>query len=88
MFYRAVPHPENIPFAGYAKFDASGHPGTSYKRIAIFIPFLPPEHRGYPLRVAVVATAKVMELIGLTLWMASQAYPNITKDLRPITYYW
>ncbi|CAL8137964.1 unnamed protein product [Orchesella dallaii] len=83
----AVPNPEEIPFASYAKFDASGHPGTAYKRMAIFLPFLPPEHRGYPIRVAVVATAKVIELIGLTLWMGSQAHPLIAKDLRPISYY-
>ncbi|ODN00009.1 Target of rapamycin complex 2 subunit MAPKAP1 [Orchesella cincta] len=83
----AVPNPEAIPFASYAKFEASGHPGTSYKRMAIFLPFLPPEHRCYPIRVAVVATAKVIELIGLTLWLGSQAHPVIAKDLRPISYY-
>lgn len=38
--------------------------------------------------MAVVASAKVIELIGLALWMASQAHPKAAKDFRPVTYYW
>ncbi|CAG7720698.1 unnamed protein product, partial [Allacma fusca] len=79
------PHPSSMPFSTYARYEASCQPTAASKRIAIFLPFLPPKHRSYPVRVVIVASAKISDLIGLTLWMTSQNHPEI--ELFPPHYY-
>jgi hypothetical protein len=79
------PHPSSMPFATYARYEASCQPTAASKRIAIFLPFLPPKHRSYPVRIVIVASAKISDLIGLTLWVTSQNHPEI--ELFPPHYY-
>ncbi|OXA58654.1 target of rapamycin complex 2 subunit MAPKAP1 isoform X2 [Folsomia candida] len=71
------PHPDSIPYMRYATFESSCHPSIPYRKFAIFVTFLPIRIRSYPVKVAVVATAKVLELIGLVLWVISKTYPDV-----------
>jgi len=74
-----------MPFSRYARFEATGHPTVANKKMAIFLMFLPPKLRAYPMRVSIVSIAKVQDLIGLTLWMVSQIYPD--ERLHPVEHY-
>lgn len=58
--------PQN-PFIQYAKFDGSAHIGIPTRKYKIFLTMLPEEHRNYPMTVCCIATARIQELIGLTL---------------------
>lgn len=58
--------PQN-PFIEYAKFDGNAQIGIPTRKYKIFLTMLPEEHRNYPMTVCCIATAKIQELIGLTL---------------------
>jgi len=82
----SVPHPDNVPFSNYVRFDATtSEPTTPSKTMDIFLTFLEPDKRSYPLRVKVTQTGKVRDLVGLILWMTSQKYPEV--ELHPVHYY-
>jgi hypothetical protein len=81
----SVPHPDDVPFSEYIRFDASSQPGTPSKTMAIFITFLPPAQQAYPIIVNVTLNGKVRDLVGLILWQVSQKYPDIKLD--PVHFY-
>jgi len=74
---RSAPNLQDIPYAIFAKYEACCHPSVPCKELAIFVACLPSRFRSYPLKVSVVSTAKVVELIGLVLWLTSQKYPDV-----------
>nr|XP_033326748.1 stress-activated map kinase-interacting protein 1 isoform X2 [Megalopta genalis] len=67
--------PQN-PFMEYAKFDGSAQVDIPIRKYRIFMCMLPKEHRMYPLQVIVVATAKVLEFIGLICYKYSNEHPD------------
>ncbi|KAG5864466.1 hypothetical protein JTB14_028205 [Gonioctena quinquepunctata] len=76
--------PKN-PFMEYAKFDGSGQVNIPTKKYKIYLTMLPPQQRNYPMHICCVATAKVLELIGLTLLKYS--YNHGISNLKPATHY-
>ncbi|XP_074034776.1 SAPK-interacting protein 1 isoform X1 [Leptinotarsa decemlineata] len=58
--------PKN-PYMEFAKFDGSGQVNIPTKKYKIFLTMLPPQQRNYPIHICCIASAKVLELIGLTL---------------------
>uniref|UniRef100_T1I6Y7 Uncharacterized protein n=1 Tax=Rhodnius prolixus TaxID=13249 RepID=T1I6Y7_RHOPR len=72
--------PEN-PFKGYAKYDGNAHVGVPIKKYLIFITMLSGDSRKYPMEVAIVNWAKVLDLTGLVCWKCSIEHTEITmKD--------
>ncbi|XP_076276545.1 SAPK-interacting protein 1 isoform X2 [Lasioglossum baleicum] len=67
--------PQN-PFMEYAKFDGSAQVDIPIRKYRIFMCMLPKEHRMYPLQVIVVATAKVLEFIGLICYKYANEHPD------------
>lgn len=59
--------PKN-PYLIYAKFDGNGHVNIPTRRYKIFLTMLENESENIPLSISCVATAKVIELIGLILF--------------------
>ncbi|XP_044762267.1 stress-activated map kinase-interacting protein 1 isoform X2 [Coccinella septempunctata] len=76
--------PKN-PYLTYAKFDGNGHVNIPTRRYKIFLTMLENENKNVPLDVSCVATAKVIELIGLILFTLSNR--NSTVTLHPPTHY-
>nr|CAG4651858.1 EOG090X072S [Triops cancriformis] len=56
------------PYLEYAKFDGQSHSGVPVKNVQIYLTMLPKQDRSYPLSVCVLSSAKVSDLIGLTLY--------------------
>uniref|UniRef100_A0A023F2U5 Putative stress-activated map kinase-interacting protein 1 n=1 Tax=Triatoma infestans TaxID=30076 RepID=A0A023F2U5_TRIIF len=72
--------PEN-PFKEYAKLDGNAHVGVPIKKYLIFITMLSGDKRKYPMEVAIVNWAKVLDLIGLVCWKCSIEHTEIAmKD--------
>ncbi|KAK2584441.1 hypothetical protein KPH14_006821 [Odynerus spinipes] len=67
--------PQN-PFTEYAKFDGNAQVGIAIRKYRIFMCMLPKEERTYPLQVVVIATAKVLEFIGLICYKYASEHPN------------
>lgn len=67
--------PQN-PFTEYAKFDGNAQVGIAIRKYRIFMCMLPKEERTYPLQIVVVATAKVLEFIGLICYKYATEHPN------------
>ncbi|KZC13286.1 PREDICTED: stress-activated map kinase-interacting protein 1 [Dufourea novaeangliae] len=67
--------PQN-PFMEYAKFDGSAQVDIPIRKYRIFMCMLPKEHRMYPIQIIVVATAKVLEFIGLICYKYANEHPD------------
>lgn len=67
--------PQN-PFIEYVKFDGSAQVDIPVRKYRIFMCMLPNEQRMYPLQVAVIATAKVLEFIGLICYKYANEHPD------------
>ncbi|KAI4483045.1 hypothetical protein M0804_008100 [Polistes exclamans] len=67
--------PQN-PFTDFAKFDGNAQVGIAIRKYRIFMCMLPKEERTYPLQIVVVATAKVLEFIGLICYKYASEHPN------------
>ncbi|XP_075227811.1 SAPK-interacting protein 1 [Lycorma delicatula] len=59
--------PQN-PFQEYAKYDGNAQVGVATKRYGIYLTMLDQKQRGYPMHVVIIATARVLDLIGLVCW--------------------
>lgn len=79
------PNAEGSRFSEYTKYDGNTHIDVGTKKISIFMTMLSSDKRGYPLPVCVVSSAKVQDLIGLTLWLASQKFSEY--EFRDRDYY-
>ncbi|KAG7197866.1 hypothetical protein KM043_001677 [Ampulex compressa] len=72
--------PQN-PFIEYAKFDGNAQVGVPIRKYRIFMCMLPAQERMYPLQLVVIATAKVLEFIGLICYKyASEHLDHPLKD--------
>ncbi|KOC65973.1 Stress-activated map kinase-interacting protein 1 [Habropoda laboriosa] len=67
--------PQN-PFIEYAKFDGSAQIDIPIRKYRIFMCMLPKIQRMYPLQVVVLATAKVLEFIGLICYKYANEHPD------------
>ncbi|XP_031844317.1 SAPK-interacting protein 1 [Nomia melanderi] len=67
--------PQN-PFMEYAKFDGSAQVDIPIRKYRIFMCMLPKEQRTYPLQIVVVATAKVLDFIGLICYKYANEHPD------------
>ncbi|XP_043500457.1 target of rapamycin complex 2 subunit MAPKAP1 [Polistes fuscatus] len=67
--------PQN-PFTDFAKFDGNAQVGIAIRKYRIFMCMLPKEERTYPLQIVVIATAKVLEFIGLICYKYASEHPN------------
>ncbi|XP_076183308.1 SAPK-interacting protein 1 isoform X2 [Ptiloglossa arizonensis] len=67
--------PQNL-FVEYAKFDGSAQVDIPIRKYRIFMCMLPKEDRMYPLQIAVIATAKVLDFIGLICYKYATEHPN------------
>ncbi|XP_076232253.1 SAPK-interacting protein 1 [Calliopsis andreniformis] len=64
------------PFMEYAKFDGSAQVDIPVRKYRIFMCMLPKEQRMYPIHVVVIATAKVLEFIGLICYKYANEHPD------------
>lgn len=55
------------PYIEFAKFDGSGQVNIPIKKHKIFLTMLPPQQRNYPMTVTCIASARILDLIGLIL---------------------
>lgn len=55
-------------FLEYAKFDGTAQLGLPTKTYKIFMTMVPEAQRNYPIHVSVVASAKILDLIGFTCY--------------------
>lgn len=55
------------PYLAYSKFDGCGQVNIPTRRYKIYLTMLPPQQRNYPINICCVASAKIQDLIGLTL---------------------
>ncbi|CAK9812891.1 Stress-activated map kinase-interacting protein 1 [Anthophora quadrimaculata] len=67
--------PQN-PFIEYAKFDGSAQIDIPIRKYRIFMCMLPKKQRTYPIQVVVLATAKVLEFIGLICYKYANEHPD------------
>ncbi|XP_006614782.1 target of rapamycin complex 2 subunit MAPKAP1 isoform X2 [Apis dorsata] len=67
--------PQN-PFIEYAKFDGSAQVDIPIRKYRIFMCMLPKKQRTYPLHMIVLATAKVLEFIGLICYKYANEHPD------------
>lgn len=51
-------------FMEYARFDGTSQTGIQTKRINVFLSMLPEKERNYPIKICVVASAKIIEVSG------------------------
>ncbi|KAL1132028.1 hypothetical protein AAG570_011637 [Ranatra chinensis] len=79
MLAKCPAMPQN-PYQEYAKFDGNAQVGVTIKKYGIFLT-MSPAKKNYPMRVAIISTAKVSDLIGLICWKCSVEHPDIVlKD--------
>ncbi|XP_076626457.1 SAPK-interacting protein 1 isoform X1 [Colletes latitarsis] len=67
--------PQNL-FIEYAKFDGSAQVDIPIRKYRIFMCMLPKEQRMYPLQIVVIATAKVLDFIGLICYKYAIEHPD------------
>ncbi|KAK3707513.1 hypothetical protein RRG08_016608 [Elysia crispata] len=60
------------PFFKYAKFDGRTAGGQSTRKLEIFLAFLPPDQRAYPMTIVVTANARAQEVVGLVCWQYTE----------------
>lgn len=83
------PHLPPNPFKDYAIFDGNAQVSISVRKYRIFMCMLPKEDRMYPLQVAVVITARVLDFVGLICYKYASEHPDhnlkfVNKLLRII----
>ncbi|XP_067633827.1 stress-activated map kinase-interacting protein 1 [Eurosta solidaginis] len=72
-------------FMEYARFDGTYMTGIQTKSIHVFLSMLPDRDRNYPIKICVLASAKIIEVIGLVCYKATIQYPEI--PLKSIRHY-
>ncbi|XP_054739664.1 stress-activated map kinase-interacting protein 1 [Anastrepha obliqua] len=72
-------------FMEYARFDGTSQTGIQTKRIHVFLSMLPERERNYPIKICVLASAKIIEVIGLVCYKATIQFPDI--PLKSIRHY-
>lgn len=64
-------------FIEYARFDGTAQTAIQTRTIKIFLTMLPEKQRNYPMTVCVIATAKILDFIGLICYKCSLAHPDV-----------
>ncbi|KAH8337763.1 hypothetical protein KR067_001805 [Drosophila pandora] len=72
-------------FIEFARFDGTSQVGLQTKRINVYLNMLPEPDRNYPLKICVIATAKIQEVIGFVCYKTSIQYPNV--PLKSLQHY-
>ncbi|XP_017061508.1 stress-activated map kinase-interacting protein 1 [Drosophila ficusphila] len=72
-------------FIEFARFDGTSQVGMQTKRINVFLNMLPEPDRNYPLKICVLATAKIQEVIGYVCYKTSLQYPEV--PLKSLQHY-
>lgn len=62
--------------------------GIAIRKYRIFMCMLPKEERTYPLQIVVIATAKVLEFIGLICYKYASEHPNHSLKYANYTIYY
>ncbi|ALC42533.1 Sin1 [Drosophila busckii] len=73
-------------FMEYARFDGTAQVGMPTKRINVYVNMLPEPERNYPLKICVLSTAKIIEVIGLVCYKASLQHPDVLQ-LKSVQHY-
>lgn len=79
---------ENLPpmpvnkFRMYSCFDGTSHPINEIRTIQVFVIPFPKEHRDYPVRCCVLASAKIEEFIGFVLFKCTQDQPTVAQQVN------
>ncbi|KAL3280040.1 hypothetical protein HHI36_017547 [Cryptolaemus montrouzieri] len=76
--------PKN-PYMMYAKFDGLAQVNVPTRRYKILLTMLENEYKNAPLDISCIATAKIMDLIGLILFYVRNRHANLV--LHPPTHY-
>ncbi|XP_017133194.1 stress-activated map kinase-interacting protein 1 [Drosophila elegans] len=72
-------------FIEFARFDGTSQVGMQTKRINVYLNMLPEPDRNYPLKICVLATAKIQEVIGYVCYKTSLQYPDV--PLKSLQHY-
>ncbi|XP_001360529.3 stress-activated map kinase-interacting protein 1 [Drosophila pseudoobscura] len=72
-------------FIEFARFDGTSQVGMQTKRINVYLNMLPEPDRNYPLKVCVLSTAKIQEVIGFVCYKTSLQYPDV--PLKSLQHY-
>ncbi|KAH8306026.1 hypothetical protein KR018_011399 [Drosophila ironensis] len=72
-------------FIEFARFDGTSQVGMQTKRINVYLNMLPEPDRNYPLKICVIATAKIQEVIGYVCYKTSLQYPDV--PLKSLQHY-
>ncbi|XP_017867973.1 PREDICTED: stress-activated map kinase-interacting protein 1 [Drosophila arizonae] len=73
-------------FIEYARFDGTAQVGMPTKRINVYVNMLPEPERNYPLKICVLSTAKIIEVIGLVCYKTTLQYPDAVQ-LQSVQHY-
>ncbi|EDW02679.1 stress-activated map kinase-interacting protein 1 [Drosophila grimshawi] len=73
-------------FIEYARFDGTAQVGMPTKRINVYVNMLPEPERNYPLKICVLATAKIIEVIGLVCYKTTLQYTDAVQ-LKSVQHY-
>ncbi|XP_064543224.1 stress-activated map kinase-interacting protein 1 [Drosophila montana] len=73
-------------FIEYARFDGTAQVGMPTKRINVYVNMLPEPERNYPLKICVLSTAKIVEVIGLVCYKTTLQYPDAVQ-LKSVQHY-
>ncbi|XP_062130401.1 stress-activated map kinase-interacting protein 1 [Drosophila sulfurigaster albostrigata] len=73
-------------FIQYARFDGTAQVGMPTKRINVYVNMLPEPERNYPLKICVLSTAKIIEVIGLVCYKTTLQYPDAVQ-LKSVQHY-
>lgn len=73
-------------FIEYARFDGTAQVGMPTKRINVYVNMLPEPDRNYPLKICVLSTAKIIEVIGLVCYKTTIQYPDAVQ-LKSVQHY-
>lgn len=77
---------ENLPpiplnrFRTFSCFDGTSHPPNETRTIQVFVMPFPKEHRDYPIRCCVQASAKIEEFVGFVLFKSTQDFPDAAQQ--------
>ncbi|CRL01041.1 CLUMA_CG014505, isoform A [Clunio marinus] len=69
-------------FRKFSCFDGTSHPPNETRTIQVFVIPLPKEHRDYPIRCCVQASAKIEEFIGFILFKCTQDLPEVSQKVN------
>ncbi|KAJ8920546.1 hypothetical protein NQ315_005415 [Exocentrus adspersus] len=75
------------PYIGYSKFDGCEQVNIPTRRYKIFLTMLSQQQRNYPINICCVATAKIQDLIGLTLLKFSTNHGDSNVNLKSVSNY-